>query len=119
MREREQTPEALIRGWAKAYRDTPEHRFPSDPHAEFFPVDLDAAADEIKRLTELAKLQGQEIRITRERDEALERALTDIIEANRDFRDGMPQSWDGDPLQDACDAAAKLLPVPVGGVRHD
>lgn len=39
----------------------------------------------------------------------LEKALTDILEANMDFRDGMPQSWDGDPLQDACDAAAKLL----------
>lgn len=35
----------LLRGWAKAYRDTPEHRFPSDPHAEFFPVDLERAAD--------------------------------------------------------------------------
>lgn len=35
----------LLRGWAKAYRDTPEHRFPSDPHAEFFPVDLECAAD--------------------------------------------------------------------------
>lgn len=46
----EKTPEQLLRGWAKAYRDTPEHRFPSDPHAEFFPVDMEAAADEIKRL---------------------------------------------------------------------
>jgi hypothetical protein len=42
--------EAVLRGWAKAYRNTPEHRFPSDPHAEFFPVDLEAAADEIERL---------------------------------------------------------------------
>lgn len=31
------------------------------------------AANEIERLTELAKLQGQEISITRERDEALEK----------------------------------------------
>ena len=37
------------------------------------------------------------------------RALTDILEANKDFRDGMPQSWDGDPLQDACDAAQNIL----------
>lgn len=34
----------LLRGWAKAYRDTPEYRFPSDPNAEFFPVDLERAA---------------------------------------------------------------------------
>jgi hypothetical protein len=33
---------------------------------------------EIERLTELAKLQGQEIRITRERDEALVEALQKI-----------------------------------------
>lgn len=41
--------------------------------------------------------------------DALVKAMADILEANKDFRDGMPQSWDGDPLQDACDAAAKLL----------
>ncbi len=46
------------------------------------------------------------------REELLAKAMTAIIEANKDFRDGMPQSWDGDPLQDACDAAAKLLAVP-------
>ena len=38
-------------------------------------------------------------------------ALETIIEANKDFRDGMPESWDGDPLQDACDAAEKLLTI--------
>jgi hypothetical protein len=43
----DETPEKLLRAWAKAYRDSPEHRFPSDPHAEFFPVDLEVAADEI------------------------------------------------------------------------
>lgn len=43
-------PETLLRGWAKAYRDSPEHRFPSDPHAEFFPVDLEAAAARISEL---------------------------------------------------------------------
>jgi hypothetical protein len=40
------------------------------------------AATEIARLTEMAKLQGQEIGITRERDEALEKALHEIIEAD-------------------------------------
>jgi hypothetical protein len=43
-------PEKLLRGWAKAYRETPEYRFPSDPSAEFFPVDMESAADEIERL---------------------------------------------------------------------
>jgi hypothetical protein len=40
---------ALLRAWAKAYRDAPEHRFPSDPHAEFFPQDLESAAQELER----------------------------------------------------------------------
>lgn len=39
----------------------------------------------------------------------LVKALRDILEVNKDFRDGLPQSWDGDPLQDACDAAQGLL----------
>lgn len=43
-------PEKILRGWAKAYRETPEYRFPSDPSAEFFPVDMETAADEIVRL---------------------------------------------------------------------
>jgi hypothetical protein len=51
----DQSPEALLRAWAKAYRDTPEHRFPSDPHAEFFPVDLEYAADRIEELTKALK----------------------------------------------------------------
>ncbi len=25
----------ILRGWANAYRNSPEHRFPSDPNAEF------------------------------------------------------------------------------------
>lgn len=37
------------------------------------------------------------------------KAVRDIIEANNDFREGMPADWGGDPLQDAIDAAAKLL----------
>lgn len=51
----DQTPEGLLRAWAKAYRDTPEHRFPSDPDAEFFPVDLEYAANEIERLRGVAQ----------------------------------------------------------------
>lgn len=40
----------VLRAWAKAYRDNPEYRFPSDPNAEFFPADLDFAASELDRL---------------------------------------------------------------------
>lgn len=36
-------------------------------------------------------------------------ALRDIIDANKEFRAGMPDGWDGDPLQDACTAAEGLL----------
>jgi hypothetical protein len=43
-------PGLTLRCWAKAYRENPQHRFPSDPDAEFLPRDLDAAADEIERL---------------------------------------------------------------------
>lgn len=40
----------------------------------------------------------------------LVKALEDILEANKDFRDGLPhQDWEGDPLQDACDAAQAAL----------
>lgn len=41
--------------------------------------------------------------------EALVKALHDIIAANNEFRKGMPDGWEGDPLQDACHEAAKLL----------
>lgn len=52
--------------------------------------------------------------------ERLRKALADIIAANKDFRAGMPKDCDGDPLQDACDAAAKLLSVNRMGVNsHD
>jgi hypothetical protein len=29
--------------------------------------------------------------------------LNDILNINQEFRDGMPDNWDGDSLQDACD----------------
>lgn len=53
----DQSPEGLLRAWAKAYRETPEHRFPSDPHAEFFPVDLEFAATEIARFRAAAHVR--------------------------------------------------------------
>lgn len=54
-------------------------------------------------------------RVDLEEREALIRALLNIITANNDFRDGMPKAyrdgreWEGDPLQDACDAAQGIL----------
>lgn len=36
-------------------------------------------------------------------------ALEEIISANDDFRAGMPEGWEGDPLQDACDKARATL----------
>lgn len=44
--------------------------------------------------------------------DALARALQNIIDANNDFRKGMPDDWDGDLLQDACDAANFMLNGP-------
>lgn len=36
-------------------------------------------------------------------------ALKNVLKANDDFRAGMPPDWEGDPLQDACDAAKASL----------
>lgn len=35
--------------WAYAYRSSSQYRFPSDPHAEFFPVDMENAANELRK----------------------------------------------------------------------
>jgi hypothetical protein len=43
------------------------------------------------------------------RIEELEGVLREIVKANDDFRGGMPDEWEGDPLQDACEAARKAL----------
>jgi hypothetical protein len=36
-------------------------------------------------------------------------ALEAILKANDEFRAGMPDGWEGDPLQDACNDARALL----------
>jgi hypothetical protein len=36
-------------------------------------------------------------------------AIEDILSANAEFRAGMPDGWEGDPLQDACEAAQKII----------
>jgi hypothetical protein len=41
--------------------------------------------------------------------DALVKALKTIIDANHAFLNSLPEDWEGDPLQDACFEAAKLL----------
>lgn len=43
------------------------------------------------------------------REFVLRGALKKIIEANDEFRAQLPRGWDGDPLNDACQAARPLL----------
>lgn len=42
----------------------------------------------------------------------VERALDAIIAANAEFRKGMPDDWQGDPLQDAIERAAAIRSTP-------
>lgn len=36
-------------------------------------------------------------------------AIEEIVKCNDNFRAGMPEEWEGDPLQDAVDSARFLL----------
>ena len=51
---------------------------------------------------------------TQAQNDALVKALKNIIAANDDFRRGMPDEWEGDPLQDLCEEARAL----VGGAAR-
>jgi hypothetical protein len=42
------------------------------------------------------------------RDELL-KLLNAVLDANDDFRAGMPDDWQGDPLQDACIEARNAI----------
>ncbi len=85
---------------------------------------LEAAQDEARILREvmMAPSEPDILRLHHEKCDALDKvyvlqselaaarkALEEIIEANNDFRAGMPADWDGDPLQDAIDAARAAL----------
>lgn len=48
-----------------------------------------------------------------EETERLRAALADIMAANDDFRKSLPEDWEGDLLQDACERARPLLGVPA------
>lgn len=63
---------------------------------------------EVERLDKLAKLQGQEISITRERDEALEEALQNIAAMD-------PKGIRADDLGRAARFAAEAIAAVVGG----
>jgi hypothetical protein len=54
------------------------------------------------------------VHLKKQRD-ALVIALKAIIDANHEFLNSLPEDWEGDPLQDACFEAAKLLTGDVGG----
>jgi hypothetical protein len=41
--------------------------------------------------------------------EAMMAALRVVIDANDDFRAGLPDDWEGDPMQDACALARTAL----------
>lgn len=87
-------PVLTLRGWAKAYRKGPaKFRFPSDPHAEFFPRDLDFGADEIERLTATLQLEA-EYRINAVAEATRLRAALKRIVAEADSDDGLT-AWDG------------------------
>jgi hypothetical protein len=46
-----------------------------------------------------------------QRIDELEKALNGILSANDEFRAGMPDEWEGDLLQDACNDARELVPL--------
>jgi hypothetical protein len=70
---------------------------------------LDKYVGDREALLELQEILGGQINaLILERD-ALVKALRDILAANDEFRAGMPDEWDGDPLQDACEAARVLV----------
>ena len=67
-------------------------------------------------MTETSSLQETQYLVRRSRLEhalaerrALAIALLNIIRVAEDFRKNMPDDWEGDPLQDACDRARILL----------
>jgi hypothetical protein len=45
---------------------------------------------------------------------ALMEALEGILAAEEDFREGLPQEWEGDPLYDACQRARAALSAAKG-----
>ena len=60
---------------------------------------------------QVVQRQGETITTLRAEIANLRSKLKAIIKANDDFRAGMPDGWEGDPLQDACDDARMFADV--------
>lgn len=69
----------------------------------------DALAREIEQLRawQRARLEGDDA--ARAERDALVKALEEILSAEKEFREGMPDNWEGDPLTDACANAREAL----------
>jgi len=63
------------------------------------------AVDEIERLTNQLDKAREAIRV--------------IVKENADFRQGMPDDWEGDPLQDAIDAANFNVLISLTDDQHE
>ena len=44
-----------------------------------------------------------------ERIDELKAALMDILRANDEFRAKLPDDWEGDPVNDACERAKRIV----------
>lgn len=62
---------------------------------------LDEAVEIVKPINDVILLQA--------RVATLARALSRVIEANDSFRKSLPDDWDGDPVNDACEIAREAL----------
>jgi hypothetical protein len=72
-------------------------------------TEIERLQDAKRRALAIADERAKEnVRLRVERD-ALVKALKTIIDANHEFLNSLPEDWEGDPLQDACFEAAKLL----------
>jgi hypothetical protein len=76
----------------------------------------DALVAEVEKLREamkgaaiVANTAGSLLKEKDERIDALVKALEEILSAEKEFREGMPEGWEGDPLTDACAAAREAL----------
>lgn len=77
---------------------------------------IDGDLDVARNRAHIARCDPDTIRLLldelsrlREAEKRYREALETILAANDEFRLGMPEEWDGDPLQDACAAARRVL----------
>src|SRR5580693_6654241 len=81
----------------------------TDLAASAFDIWVSRVLWEVRAMSEASiKLIDMAERAFAQRDQ-LAMAIVDILKANDEFRAGMPDGWEGDPLHDACEAARKLV----------